>query len=305
MTNMRLLLSGAAVLIAAGAQSDTLFFKDGSTLDGKVSQPNPNVYLLDVEGGRLYFQANEVSRWEENDKMGKYNVFTLNPRQIAHEERRQEETGLTAEQIEEMYAIMEPLASGDPNEVEAAKQALLAKNEDVDLFNFLTAAIRDMTYKRLPAVLEVMTDMDPERAKPILEERATDTFAENRSKAITLLAKTGGEDNLDTMARGMLDLDPTVQTTAAEALAAVGDKRATPALLQGLRSADMRVKNASAQALKQLWSDDGSAASAQSVTEWERIWSNRQSGVRDPVQIAQLEPLVTQEAIDQNLHYDE
>ena len=302
MNENKLLLCAAAVAIALhGAWADTIFFKDGSSLDGKVLQPNPNVYVLQLEKGRMYFQASRVDHWEKNEKKGRYNAFLVNPHQTAHEEARQEKTGLTGEQIDAMYRMMEPLSSSDPNEVKRAQEALLAKNDSVDVFKFLKAAMIDMSDKYLPATLEVMVKLNPKATERILVKRATDPFTPNRTKALELIGKTDAAKHVGTLARGMLDPNARVQTTAARALAQSGDKGCTPALLQGLKSGDMRVRKASEEALQSLWGDNR----AHTPAAWDQLWRKEQSNVHGVVTVASLKPLVSKEAVDHGHQHDE
>jgi len=299
---MTVMVFGLAVSYAHG---DTIWFKDGTSLDGKVSQPNVNVYVLEVKNGSMHFQASTVARWEENDKMGEYNMYVMSPRQRAHEEQRQEMTGLTPEEIEELFQIMEPLGSDDPADVDRAKQALLAKHGEKDIFKFLKAAMRDMTYKYRPAVMDVMSEIDPERARPVLAEQARDPFTENRAKALELLGTVGTKDDLETIARGVVDQDPVVGMAAAESLAKLGDRAATPALLEGLRSTDRRVQNTSQEALSRLWANAGAPADSSSPADWQAFWQSQSSSVDKPVRVANLSPLVSSEELDQGLQYDE
>jgi len=247
--------------------------------------------VLILERGKMYFQAGRVDHWEQNDKKGQIDSFAVSPHQTAHEEARQDATGLTGEQIDEMYRIMKPLCSNDPNEVKMAQEALLAKNDSIDVFKFLKAAIAGMTDKYLPATLDVMVKLNPKETEPILVDRATDPFPKNRIKALELLGKMDAANHVDTLSRGMLDPDAQVQAAAAKALGTSGNKGCTPALLEGLKSSDMRVRNASKDALTQLWgSTHGDSADA-----WKQLWRKEQNRVPNAVKVASLTPLISKQ----------
>lgn len=295
------LLAGAG-MFAGAASADTLFFKDGSSLDGKVSQPNPNVYVLEVEGGRLSFQTEEVDRFEVNDKAGSGRVYAAGPKQQEHEAQRQSVTGLTAEQIEEAFVIMKPFSSEDANEVAMAQERLIAMHGRVDLMKFLEAAAQSTSSRSMPALLDTMVKIDPERAKETLVAKSFDPAPASRAKALELLGRTAATDeDVATVARGMVDNEPEVQLAAAAGIAESGDKRATPALIKGLESADSKVRNASAAALEKVWGTNA----GDNADAWRRYWSGQAAGVKGAVSADTLEPLISREELALGVQYHE
>jgi HEAT repeat protein len=93
----------------------------------------------------------------------------------------------------------------------------------------------------------------------------------------------------------MLDPEPQVQASTALTIAQAGLKAATPALIQGLRSTDPGVQNASRTALQRLWS----SSSANTPDEWDSYWRGQAQSVPEPIDPATLAPLVTPEELEQ------
>ena len=289
----RILTAGLLALapFAAGiAGADTIFFRDGTTLDGKVSQPHPNVVRLEVEGGNLSFPASSVLRIEENDKVGRYTLRT-NPHTLRHITQMEETTGLTGDEQAEMFKLLEPLSSEDSAERHRAAQAILAVAEEKDIVDFLAHVTTSTTERYLPQVLEIIAELDPVRAREVSQMHLSQQHPTSRSAALAQLARVGGGEVVATVAQGLVDHEPEVQVIAAQSLGQTGARAATPALLDALSSPNARVRVASEQALRQLWG----VTEDKSPQEWQSHWNQNRASVPDPINTASLTPLVEKE----------
>lgn len=291
-------------LASAAAVADTLYFKDGSSLDGTVTQPDSNSYVIEFDKGKMYFKASEVARWVKNNNEGSYNVKTLEPR-VAEPDTKTKpgaearEDTLTADQKNELSKIAAGLSSSDPKEVVAAQDALMAKKGDMDVFSYLQSSLTKMKGRSTDAALELMMKLDPTRAQKVVESETKNPVAGNRAKALELLSKSGGKESVSTLARGMVDVSPAVQKAAASCLGQTGDKGVTPALLAGLKSSDQSVRDASVQALRTLWNGDKDTAGLSSPADWQQFWASRASQYKDALRTDNLLPLVTKAAVEQ------
>jgi len=287
MLRMALAVCAGCTLAVSQAHADTIYFNDGTSLDGKVTYPNENSVRLGLEGGYMLFQADRVDRVEKNDKVGKYSLHN-NVHHLRHNEIVMETTGLTPDEKAELFDMMKPLRSGDAREVAQAKERLLAVAQQKDIFTFLEHVTTSTTERDMPEIFDVMARIDPERTKGVMLEKVTAEHPTNRAAALKTLARLKDSENIETIAQGIVDHDPQVRQEAAEALAILGDRRATPALLKGIESNDTRVRNASMLALQQLWNEDIGADPG----KWRSHWQRMQSSVSDPVDANTLKPLM-------------
>ena len=282
---------GLALIAVSNAIADTVHFSDGTSLDGKVTQVNENCIAVESGSGRMLFQVGRVERIEKNDKAGTIDLGKTSPRQLEFERELKEKTGLTAEQREQVVRVVDKLASEDSNERDAAIKRLVAMQKEVDVFTFLTNTQQSYGARVLPGVLEVMMAIDREKAKPIVRTCATDAVPGNRAAALQIMGSAHDVASLETMARGLVDVDDSVRVAAAAALAMAGSKRATPALLEGLGGIDKRVVNACTAALTKLWSTKDTAVQFDSAEGWKQFWAEHAGEVADPIAMAGLEPL--------------
>lgn len=286
----RWMAAAALVLAPCLAGADTIFFKDGTSLDGKVSQPHPNIVRLDFESGHMVFPASSVLRIEENDRMG-VRPLRVNPHTERHNERMREKTGLTGDEQAELFQLMRPLNSEDSAERNRAVQAILAVAEEKDIVDFLAHVTTSTTERYLPQMLDILGQVDPARAREVSESHLTQQHPANRGAALSQLARTAGAEVTPTLAQGLVDHDPEVQVTAAQSIGLVGAREATPALLAALQDPDLRVRTASEQALQRLWGVNQD----KSPQEWQAHWNQNQASVSSPINPAALEPLVEEE----------
>src|SRR5690606_1229603 len=99
---------------------------------------------------------------------------------------------------------------------------------------------------------------------------------------------------IDLIARGLVDHQHPVKIAASYALAALGAKQATPALIELLPHADQRVSNAARESLLILWAEETGDTRPATVAEWKALW-DRQTTTETPFDLAKLEPLSPEE----------
>jgi HEAT repeat protein len=299
----------AALLCAAlavGAAADTVFLKDGTQLDGKVSRPNDNSVALEVGKARLVFEAHEVLRIEKNDRTGE---DQLDPLQLAARRRQarlEDRTGLTAEERERVRDLMKPLLSDKPTDRAEARARLAELGKEIDVFQYLSASLPYLSSDFVPEVMQTLVEIDPKRAGDVVKTRMSDAEPVNRAQAVRLLGASGDPAAAQDIARGLADDDPGVRAAAATGLADLGAREATPALLKGLSSPYREVQRSCRDALNQLWADaKGAAPGLQTKAQWQALWNSRRSEVDNPIDTAGLQPLYTPPADGVEIHHDE
>lgn len=285
----------AVSMFGAGANADTLFVKNGPALDGKVVRINEHAVALESGNGRIVFQNDEIDRIEKNEKKGTYDYSAFHPIALEHERELEKRTGLTARQREEILGLVDRLAQEDSLERKNVIKQLVSMQQKVDVYRFLNESRGGFGARLLPGVLEVMVQIDKTATKPIVLDCTTDKVAGNRAAAIAIIGRVREYGSLETIARGLVDEDVEVRVTAAAALAEARDKRATPALLEGLADTNQRVVNACMAALSRLWSTDEAQVEYKTADEWAAFWKERASGVSAPIQTAALKPLFVTE----------
>ncbi|NIA12850.1 MAG: hypothetical protein GWP08_02125 [Nitrospiraceae bacterium] len=287
----------AAVLCCAGvSQADTVFFKDGSKLDGLVGRPNADTIIIQLSSGRMTFAYADVARIEKNDKRNETaKVVSLAAKR--HAASLRERTGLNRKQRDEVRRAIEPLWSPDEATRNAARAQLVEMGGKMDVYKFIEASLPYTKGEVVPELMQVLVTMDPQRSAPVLERRAMDVDPRNRSKALALMANYDGPVNERTLARGIVDPEPSVQAAAAKALAQTAGKRATPVLLEGLKSNDPRVRNACGAALTEAWQLKADGTEPASASEWRDFWAARSGSVDKAISANGLEPLVTEEEL--------
>jgi hypothetical protein len=82
---------------------------------------------------------------------------------------------------------------------------------------------------------------------------------------------------------------------AAYALANLGAKQASPALIDGLKHPDLRVNNASRESLQALWKDELGDQKPGTTEEWTAFWQAHAGSVSSPIETSALTPLADPE----------
>lgn len=284
---------------------DTVRLKDGTTLYGKAVQLNENSVRISFEKGSMTIPASQIASIEENDKVSDLDLNKVHPLAEKRRQELSERTGLTGEQRTLIRKAMGPLNSSDPMAVAEARQRLVALNKEMNVFQFLDASLPYLTDRYVPEVMRTMSEIDPERALPVLRERTLDVSPQSRGAAVELLGKVGGAQQVLTIARGLVDHEPEVRIAAAKGLAIAKDKGATPALLEGLDSAEAQVRNACRAALRAIWSTDSNAVDFESSNQWKGFWASRVATIEKTVDPARLAPLVVPEPPAVATYHDE
>ncbi|NUM54384.1 MAG: HEAT repeat domain-containing protein [Candidatus Hydrogenedentes bacterium] len=273
------------------AQSDTLYLRDGSTLDGTVSRINDNCIAIQSGNGRIVYQNDEIDRIEKNEKKGTLDLARVNPTALRHEQELEKATGLKAEQREKLVALIDRLGREDVNERNQAIKELVALNQQLDVFRFLKESRQGFGARVLPGVYEVMLALNKSETKAILYDSIDDKAAPVRAAVLELLGKHRELASVETVARGLVDGEAEVQIAAIHALAEMGEERATPALIPALSSANPRVKNAGKAALSRIWSKPDKPIQFETVDDWTKFWNESSATVGKPIELASLQPL--------------
>ncbi len=282
------------LLAGVSASADTIYLKDGSSLDGTVKQSDADKVLIEIGKGQMTLSPADVARIEKNDKTGsEKNLSILRAKQ--HTDDLYQRTGLTAQQRDDVRAAMDPLWSPDEAQRTDARKKLLAMNKEMPVFKYLESYLPYAKNLIAPEIMTTLVQMDPAKAKDTVLSFTQNPDPVSRSKALELAASYRNDGDLDTIARGLVDVDNTVRIAAARAVAIAGGKRATPALIEELKSADPRVRNASREALKYLWSTGGVNVDLSTLEEWGAFWNGKAHAFKEPISVSALTPLVSPE----------
>jgi len=276
------------------AAADTVYLKDGLTVDGTVSRVNDNCVAIQSGNGQIVYQNDEVDRIEKNDKKGALDLAAVNPAALRHEQALEQTTGLKAEQRERVVALVDRLAREEATERNQAIKELIALQQQMNVYRFLRESRQGFGARVLPGVLEVMLAINAAETKEIVYEGLVDKAPSIRAASLELLGKHKELASTDAVARGLVDTDADVQIAAAHALAELGAGRATPALIATLSSTNPRVRNASNSALARIWSTPESPVRFETSEEWERFWGEVGARAGAPIELASLEPLFAQ-----------
>jgi hypothetical protein len=284
------------VLLAAQVSADTLYLKDGSTIEGTVTRNDAETVVIEIGNGQTTLSAADVARIERNDKKGQTMTLTI-LRAKQHQDGLDQRTGLTAEQRDAVRAAVEPLWSPDEAERAKARKKLLAMSKEMAVFKYLESYLPYTKGLVTPEIMRTLVDMDPAKAKDTVLTFTQNSDPANRAKALELIASYKSGEDLETLARGLVDVDNTVRIAAAHAVAALSAKSATPALLEALKSADPKVQNASRDALRQLWSTSSATVNLSTPEEWNAFWKSKAREVKDPISPSALTPLISAEEL--------
>jgi hypothetical protein len=285
--------------------ADTVYFKDGSALDGVITFPDANTVVVLSGPARMTFPASEVARVEKNDKKGDFkSISVIKGKQ--HEDALFQRTGLTAPQRDAVRAAVDPLWSPDEAQRSAARKKLVAMSKDMPVFQYIESFLPYSKPLLAPELMKALVEIDPQRAKNVVGGYVQDVAPGNRASALQLIASYKKDEDLDTIARGLVDPDSSVRVAAAHAVAEAGAKRATPALIEALKSPDLKVQNAVRAALKGVWSSENMQVDLKTPEEWRTFWAGKAGNIKDPLEPKDLTPLVTQEELSNaTSHHDE
>lgn len=280
----------AGALLAAPAGADTVYLKNGVEFDGIVTPVPDNPELFKVTAGKrtLTYRAEEIDRVEKNEKNGTVSKEEVLARWEERNRQLTEETGLTAEQRRLLRGLMFELKTDNASKRVAVREKLIGLQKEFDAYKYLSAQLPAVSILIAPNLMEALAYMDPARAVELLQNGAQNNYAGTRVMAIDILGRMGHAGSKELIARGLVDHKQEVQISAAYALAAMGAREATPALITLLAHADQRVSNAAAESLQALWANALPDPKPGSVDAWNAFWS-AQEKTGTPIETAKLE----------------
>ena len=294
--NGLLLVTALMALALMPVQADTIILKNGVRFDGTASPVPDQEGLFKVTAGKrqLFYRETEIDHIEKNDRTGLLDKNALLARWEERNRQLTEETGLTVEQRRLVRGLMFELKSEDESKRISVREKLKVLQAEFDAYGYIASIYRELSPLLAPNVLYVLTQLDPRRTVPLLQESAQSNYFAVRAIALELLGGLRHKDSAPIIARGLADFSQPVQISAAYALADMGVRQYTPALVSLLANADLRVSGASRESLTALWSDKLGDKRLNTVSEWDEFWK-AQTLEGTPVGLAQLEPLSSEE----------
>lgn len=287
-------------LICIAVHSDTVYLNNGVSFDAVVTERSDGLYSIDAGGRKLIYRPDEITRIEPNDRTGALDTNAIKASWAKQDAELTQLTGLTAEQRRKLDPLIYALQSDSPAERKSVRETLMGMQEEMDVFRYLAYRQPSLSHRLAPWVLEAMFFLDPRRVLDPLRENTQHRDFNTRAKAIELLGRMRDIESAQLIARGLVDIKFEVRIMAAYALANMGAKNATPALIQSLTHPDLRVSNAAREALQALWNAITGNAKPQTVDEWNAIWTAQQSLIGEGINLAALEPLIQPEEEFQN-----
>ena len=204
-----------------------------------------------------------------------------------------EKTGLEAPQRAATDELLHHLFLGDETVSQNAKHALLEMAKKDSPYRYLLMRLPEIVPNKLAPLLELLFEMNPEGMRETLKQTATSTSETARAACLRCLATLRDKSTLELMKSGMADEDPDVRIAAAHGIDALGAREATPVLLKALRGQDLRVQNASRDALSSLWTEPGQPPlSFLQNAGWDEFWKSKAAGVPGAWDPDKIEPLV-------------
>ena len=281
-----------ALVAAVTTPADTIYLKNGVRFDGVVTPVPEQEGMFRISAGdrTLIYRETEIARVEKNDKTGHLDKQALIDRWKERNQKLTEETGLTADQRRLVRGLMFELRSEDISVRIAVRDKLQALQEEADVYGYLRSLYSELSPLLAPNVLWVLVHLDTAKSIDLLEESAQSNYFETRAVALELLGQLRSQNSETLVARGLADHNQTVQINAAYALARLGVRRSTPALIGMLADPDRRVSSASRESLTALWADSLGDKRLGPVSEWEEFW-NGQTAEGTPIRLEDLEPL--------------
>lgn len=283
------LLVAAAFSTSAGA--DTLTLTNGATVDGKVKQRSDGFYEVDAGGNVVIYRPEEVVQLEQNDRDGTLNLDEVREQVRLEQERLEKETGLNQDQRDRVDDLLNRMQSGTPAERLEARERLIRLHQEVSVLKYIKYWFNNLI---TPALLEAIYYIAPEEALEELHRGVKHANFECRAKAIELLTAMGHAESAELIARGLIDHAFDVQLAAIYGLAKLGSKSSSTALLEMMAKPDIKLSNASQQALEALWTSELQGGTApKGVSEWKDFLSNQR--FNGGYTLSELEPLIIPE----------
>lgn len=294
-TTHQCVLALAFALIAGLAAADTIKLDTGVVFDGVVKEMPDGNYSINAGGHVLIYQKSEVTEIEKNARTGVLNMDEVKAEWAKRDKELTDLTGLNADQRGQVDELIAQLVGATDAKIMDVRGKFAALQQQFDVFRYLAYAYRDMSQLMSPIALDILFRLDPQRAIPTLRESAKHPYFEVRKKALECLGLVRDTDSVHLIAQGLADNSLDVRIMAAYSLANAGAKEATPALTASLKHPDMRVGNASREALEALWKTELADPKPRSVEEWTAFWSAHSSGLPNGIALEGLEPLIPPE----------
>lgn len=282
----------AICMTASPVVADTIHMKNGTQVFGKVVSQTGERVEVRVGDRTVVLRASEIRHREENDKTGRLDVEKVRARVQERHIEIETETGLKTEDLRLIKELVEKLRSRDPLEHEDAYLALARMQKRADVVGYFEGQLSRYTAGFAVPVLEVMYKLDPKRGLRAARDSVSVLAPATRGKAVEILARSDDPDDIVYVVRGLIDPDPRVRIRATHGMRALGERRATPAMLANLRESNAWLRGASSDALAALWGIEPEKARALDADGWEALWESRQSEVANPFRVSRLEPLV-------------
>ncbi len=283
----------AITLLCGLTAADTVYLKNGVRFDGKVTERPNGLFLIEAGPRKLVYRPDDIKRVEKNERTGHFNLEEAKARAAKRNQELTELTGLTQDQRRIVKKLLFELQRSEGNVRHEAREKLKALQGEMDAFAYLELQLPGLSNRLQPPVLEAMFYIDGTRCLPALREHIDSGIPGTRAAAIQCLAAIGDIASLPLMARGLVDSTEEVRMAAAYAMATLGAKHATPALIELLRDTELRVAGASRKALEAMWKEAAEGKLPIAVDEWRTFWEAHAAG--EPIQLAALEALVAPE----------
>lgn len=289
-------LWGLAVVLAATgiAGADTIRLKNNVCFDGVVTERPDGTLVIHAGQRTLVYQKAQIKSIEKNARTGEFDKEQAMARWAQRDAELTGVTGLTAIERGQVKALMFKL-KGDPAHRKAARDKLVTLQQEMDVFRYLAYELPRLSHRVSPWVLEAMFYVDATRIMSYLRTNTQHEHYGTRAKAIELLGKLRDYDSVYLIVRGLADHANEVRVAAAYSLANIRAKIATPALIECLKDADLRVASASRQALLALWREEIGEEKLRSVEEFEAFWTSQAGSVGKAITLGQLLPHVSPE----------
>ena len=280
-----------AVLVSAYALADTVHMKNGVQVRGVVASRDENRVVVRIGERKVVLRTKEIARIEQNAETGVFDREKAKAAARARDRKLTELTGLTAAQRQAAEQAMDMLIVADPRVQEVGKRRLLAMGKKVDLFRYFGYVLPGTLPYYVPGVLEILVELDPKRAKPLVRAEVANEDKVARAVVVALLGRMGDRESAGLVVRGLVDHTPEVRVAAAYALGDLGSKVATPVLIENLKAFDQRIRNACRQALQQIWGSPDAPVAFTSLEDWQGFWKTQAASIR-AYDVSMLQPLV-------------
>lgn len=282
----------ATMALATVGQADTLYLDAGITVDGIVKVRPDGVYEVNAGGRTVLYRPEEVLQHEKNDRTGHLNMDEVKAQVQEELARLERETGLNAEQRARVDDLLNRIESGSATSQLDARERLATMNQEVSIIRYLKSLFDQLI---TPGLLEAIAHVAPSDCIEELERGVQHSNYLCRAKAIDLFALKGYAPAVPLVARGLVDHQLEVRLSAAYAMARLNERAATPALIELLAQPDLKLSNASQQALEALWKSEIPAETTvpKTVSEWNDFISG--TSISGAFTLGSLQPLIAAE----------